>query len=170
MDRCQSEENPQVIIIVSSDKTHHAVRYDAFVKFSGLVKGWIEQEKEDFGCKRFTHSDTEEDEKHEALTLPFEELFDNETLTHVIEYIEWHYDNMSADEEQKCAFDNNFLQKFENDKNVLFNILHVANTLEIAQLLTLTCKEMVRKMKQCKDLKDIGTFLGVKNGIIKNFL
>jgi len=93
----------------------------------------------------------------EAIPLPSVE---GNILEFVINYCTYHYQHKETNEEEKNAWDAEFVKV---DDDTLFALILAANYLDIISLLDLTCKTVADYIKQCKTPQEIRRRFNINN-------
>merc|ERR1711924_554293 len=78
----------------------------------------------------------------------------------VLKYCTYHHENKETKEEEKNAWDAEFVKV---DDDTLFSLILAANYLDIKTLLDLTCKTVADYIKQCKTPQEIRRRFNIKN-------
>merc|ERR1711939_1207383 len=102
---------------------------------------------------------TSKDEKEFKADIPLPAVEGN-ILQSVLKYCQYHYDNKEKKEEEKNAWDAEFVKV---DDDTLFSLILAANYLDIKSLLDLTCKTVADYIKQCKTPQEIRRGFNIKN-------
>merc|ERR1712072_356451 len=93
----------------------------------------------------------------EAIPLP---AVDGNTLERVIKYMTYHYEHKEGKDEDKAAWDAEFVKL---DDDALFSLILAANYMDIKGLLDLTCKTVANYIKECKTPQEIRRRFNIKN-------
>merc|ERR1711903_381587 len=92
-----------------------------------------------------------------AIPLP---AVEGNILQSVLKFCQYHYDNKEKKEEEKNAWDAEFVKV---DDDTLFSLILAANYLDLKSLLDLTCKTVADYIKQCKTPQEIRRRFNIKN-------
>merc|ERR1712167_224493 len=92
-----------------------------------------------------------------AIPLP---AVEGNILELVLKYCNYHHSNKELKEEEKNAWDAEFVKV---DDDTLFSLILAANYLDIKALLDLTCKTVADYIKQCKTPQEIRRRFNIKN-------
>merc|ERR1711924_172718 len=92
-----------------------------------------------------------------AIPLP---AVEGNILELVLKYCTYHHENKETKEEEKNAWDAEFVKV---DDDTLFSLILAANYLDIKTLLDLTCKTVADYIKQCKTPQEIRRRFNIKN-------
>merc|ERR1712139_546721 len=92
-----------------------------------------------------------------AIPLP---AVEGNILENVLKYCQYHHDNKETKEDEKNAWDAEFVKV---DDDTLFSLILAANYLDIKSLPDLTCKTVADYIKQCKTPQEIRRRFNIKN-------